>query len=375
VKRDFVLGGCALAAVLQFVVFSVAKEPILIAQGTGAQTPKQPQAVVAADGGVHLVYGVGDEVFYCRSNDAGASFSRPKAAIRTDNMSLGMRRGPRVAVAKDAIVISAIGGAKGKGRDGDLWTWRSADEGKSWQGPVRVNDVVDSAREGLHAMASGADGDVWCVWLDLRDKGTQLFAARSEDSGQTWSKNMLVYRSPQGSICECCHPSIAIQGKSVYVLFRNSLAGNRDMYLTSAIDGNHFDPAQRLGGEHWTLNACPMDGGMLAVESEGKVSTVWRRGGLLYATRADGSQESLLGRGEQPWVAATRGDTITVWVSKREGELFATSLNNIKPRLLARVARDPVIASAPSGTGSPVVCWESKQGDTTVIQATTLESN
>ncbi len=51
-------------------------------------------------------------------------------------------------------------------------------------------------------MTSGDDGALWCVWLDLREKGTVLYASKSMDHGETWSKNILVYRSPDGSICE-----------------------------------------------------------------------------------------------------------------------------------------------------------------------------
>jgi hypothetical protein len=321
---------------------------------------------------VHLVYGIGDEVYHCRSADGGA-FAAAKAAFRVPNMSLGMRRGPRVAAAKNAIVVSAIGGAQGKGRDGDLMAWRSTDNGASWQGPSRVNDVPASAREGLHAMTAGTDGAIWCVWLDLRIKGTQLYAARSDDGGASWSKNMLVYRSPGGSICECCHPSIATQGEQVHVLFRNSIAGNRDMYLVTSLDGQHFAPARQLGTEHWELNACPMDGGMLAVDSDGSVSTVWRRGGLVYATRKDRAEEILLGRGEQPWLASTGTDSVAVWTGKREGELFMTPLSAIEPRRITSVARDPVIASSATGQGRLLLCWESKDGDQSTIQAMTMD--
>ncbi len=48
--------------------------------------------------------------------------------------------------------------------------YRSLDNGKSWLGPVNVNDVAASAREGLHAMTSSENGTLWCVWLDLRKK-------------------------------------------------------------------------------------------------------------------------------------------------------------------------------------------------------------
>ena len=86
-------------------------------------------------------------------------------------------------------MVTAIGGQVGKGRDGDVVAWRSMDDGKTWQGPVRVNDAADSAREGLHAMASGADGSIWCVWLDLRDKKSEIYATVSKDDGATWAAN------------------------------------------------------------------------------------------------------------------------------------------------------------------------------------------
>jgi hypothetical protein len=115
-----------------------------------------------------------------------------------------------------------------------------------------------------------------------------------------------------------------------------------------------------------------MDGGMLAVDKAGAVSTAWRRGGLVYATTKDSSEEILLGRGEQPWVASTGAAPVAVWTGKREGELFATSLDHIEPRLIAPVARDPVIASSPSANGRPFVCWESRKGEQFTIEGMRL---
>ncbi len=202
-------------------------------------------------------------------------------------------------------MITAIGGAQGKGRDGDILAFRSLDGGNTWLGPVKVNDVAASAREGLHAMTANQDGTLWCVWLDLREEGTKLFIAKSTDQGATWSKNALVYQSPGGSICECCHPSIIADGSAVHVLFRNSLKGNRDMYFVSSSDeGVTFSDAVRLGQSSWHLNACPMDGGMLALDNSGAVSTVWRRNRSVYLATSKSDPESLLGVGEQPWPLA-----------------------------------------------------------------------
>ena len=65
----------------------LAAEPVIVASGNGA---KQPQAAVATDGKVHLIYGSGESVFYCRSTDEGATFAKPHEAFRVSNMSLGM---------------------------------------------------------------------------------------------------------------------------------------------------------------------------------------------------------------------------------------------------------------------------------------------
>ena len=65
--------------------------------------------------------------------------------------------------------------------------------------------------------------------------GTKLYGARSRDGGVTWSKNVLIYESPDGTICQCCHPSAAFDpGGQVLVMWRNCLGGARDMYLKSS---------------------------------------------------------------------------------------------------------------------------------------------
>ncbi len=104
-------------------------------------------------------------------------------------MALGMRRGPRVAITDKALIVAAVGGKLGGGKDGDVMAWRSEDNGHTWSGPKRVNSVEGSAREGLHAIAARPDGTVFAAWLDLRDGAMRVYGARSKDSGATWEAN------------------------------------------------------------------------------------------------------------------------------------------------------------------------------------------
>lgn len=366
----FVFALCCLVAFLGNSSKAIAGETIELARGVASQQPRQPQAVIDSKGVIHVAYGVENEIRYCRSDDNGKSFSSPISLPSVHAMSLGMRRGPRIAVTDSAICVTAIGGKKGKGRDGDLLALRSIDGGNTWSEPIPVNDSADAAREGLHAMASGPKDSICGVWLDLRSGATEVMASMSTDGGKTWGRNTLVYRSPEGSVCECCHPSVAIDSKGqIFVQWRNSLAGDRDMYVTSSSDdGRAFDKAIKLGNGSWRLNACPMDGGAIAASEPGKFFTVWRRNKDVYLLASGNRDEQLLGTGEQPWIAATTNGPFIVWVKKRGDAAVLFAPGAASPTELAAHANDPIVVCGPNRRGPVVAFWESREGKSQSIQ-------
>ena len=348
--------------VLALTISIFADEPQIIYEGDSDHAPKQPQAIVSKTGVTHITFGVGNRIYYC--NNSGGKFDPPTFAFEIPNLSLGMRRGPRIADTGESIVITAIGGPEGKGKDGDLLAYRTDDNGKNWSGPVKVNDVDASAREGLHAMTSTEKGVLWCVWLDLRAQKTELYVSKSTDDGKSWSRNQLVYRSPDGSICECCHPSIVANQDSVNILFRNSIEGKRDMYLVTFYDrGANFRNVIRLGVQQWLLDICPMDGGMLCTSNNGKPTTVWRRGRMIYTSENRVANESMIGRGEQPWICCNSQTTYVVWTSRREGELHYKNLETSETGKIADNARDPVIVAGNSENAPFQIFWEQRSGN------------
>ena len=343
--------------------------PQVLAEGQGQSGPKQPQAFVSGDGTVDVVFAVGDEIRVSTSRDRGETFTRAAGTIRCPNMPAGMRRGPRVVRTKSALVVTAIGGKQGKGRDGELFAWHSTDNGTTWSEAVTVNDAPAAAREGLHGMATGANGEVWCVWLDLRNGKTEVYTSTSRDDGRTWNENALVYRSPGGSVCECCHPSIVGGSKTgASVMFRNSLGGQRDMFVASSDDGQKFSAGRKLGKGSWKLDACPMDGGMLASDGKDGMVTVWQRQNQVFATLGNGANERPLGPGQQPWAAWSAAGPVMVWTQGRDGALSMQVGLTGKARQVAATARDPVVAANPQ-SDFVVVCWEAKQGGATTVVA------
>ncbi|HYC29731.1 MAG TPA: hypothetical protein VEB42_12955, partial [Chitinophagaceae bacterium] len=227
-------------------------------------------------GTVHLVYGNGDSILYSYAMDDGKNFSAPAAVAVMPGLAASHMRGPQVAATSGGLAVIACTD------DGNIFSFTRDGSGR-WTPAVKVNDADTVAKENLIAL--GADGNTaFAVWQDLRSGYNQIYGARSADGGRTWSKNMLVYASPDKTVCSCCKPSVAVKGNNVYVMFRNWIDGNRDLYLIRSADGgNSFGQARKLGMGSWALNGCPMDGGGLVIGKNGNPETVWRREGIIYA--------------------------------------------------------------------------------------------
>ena len=325
----------------------------------------QPQVAVAPSGTIHVTFGQGTAIYHVSSSDRGRSFSPPVQVGELPKLALGMRRGPRIAATDAALVITAISHG-----DGDLRRWFSKDAGQSWQEGGAINDHAGSAREGLHALAGDGRGHVLVTWLDLRNPGMELWRATSSDGGLSWSPNALVYRSPDGHICECCHPSAALQADgTAAVMWRNWLGGARDMFAALSRDhGQTFSTAQKLGTGTWPLEGCPMDGGGVAFDAAGKMQAAWRREKAVFASAADRAEERLAAVGVQPVVVALGDTTATFWES--EGGLMLRRGQSAPVRFAEKAH---FAAAAPLPKGGAVVVWESAVDGHPTIRAEVLD--
>jgi hypothetical protein len=98
-------------------------------------------------------------------------------------------------------------------------------------------------------------------------------------------------------------------------MFRNAVEGHRDFYLARGKDGV-FGPAQKLGTGSWLLDACPMDGGAIITNADGRIVTVWRREQMVYLA-APGEPEVRVGDGVNPAAASTTKGPVIAWNAAR----------------------------------------------------------
>ena len=267
-----------------------------------------PSIAKDKEGRVHIAYCLGDSIMYTVSADQGKSFSAPVLISVLPGLASVNSRGPQIGVS--GLGITIIAGNK----KGDIYSFEKSGSG-IWKKTARVNDRDSSSREGL--MALGGDGNtLYAVWLDLRDGHNRIYGAASADGGESWSKNGLVYASPDSTVCECCKPSVAVRGNQVFVMFRNLIGGNRDLYLIQSNDGGKvFGQAAKLGNGSWALNGCPMDGGALVINQNGNPETVWRRRNKIYSCEP-GKPEQEIAEGRSCSMESMNGRNVYVWAEK-----------------------------------------------------------
>jgi hypothetical protein len=267
---------------------------------------RQPQVAKDAAGVLRLVYGRMDSIFCTTSTDAGKAFSKPVLVGIVPDMHLGMARGPQLASSVNYSLVTAID------KKGDIHYFTLNHRSRQgWKVMGFLNDQRSSAPEGLMHIASDMQDHFYAVWLDTRiAKNNNIYFSSLTPKSNKWSRNRLAYQSPDGHVCECCRPSIAVDGSRVAIMFRNWLMGSRDLYLVRSDNkGITFGAAQKLGTGTWKLNACPMDGGGLTFNTDHSISTSWKRQGKLFYAKPD-NDEVEIGTGRDCSISSLGGQSV-----------------------------------------------------------------
>ncbi len=208
----------------------------------------QPALAADKDGKLYLAYAAGvPRLAWLRTSaDNGTTWSEPELASTGVNAVMaGMTRGPRLAVTPEGVVIVTAHAKADTKADMHLYCFRKGPKDQAFSGKRLTTEAAKDG-EGMHDMCVDGKGVVHVAWLDNREavKGSQPWYAHSSDDGKSFKGEMVVYKSPSGSICPCCAPALAASqdGKTVVMHFRNQLKGDtgenmHDIHTTTSTDG------------------------------------------------------------------------------------------------------------------------------------------
>ena len=138
----------------------------------------------------------------------------------------------------------------------DIFFARSDDGGRTFGANVKVDDFTGFERiDERPSLALDPLGRVHAAWTDLRarEPDTNIFYARSDNGGASFSPNRQLDDSKQGfdpdtdTPTNQWHPSLAWAGETLFAAWQDNRLGNNDVFFTSSPDGGAtFAPSERV---------------------------------------------------------------------------------------------------------------------------------
>lgn len=211
------------------------------------------------------------------SADSGKTWSSPKRLNNMVDAAQGEENGPKVAFGRDnkAYVVWSIPGERGDKTRANIRF--AMEDGKGGFTSARtLNEVKDAGRFPIIEATPG--GDFLIAWIDRRidnPKPRQLYLMRIGADGKARTKN---YQAGEG-MCECCKLGVAFAdgGKTVYLVDRE-VDGNkiRNHVLRKSTDGAAtFGSPVEISNDGWQVPSCPHSGPSIGRDSRGWLHVTW----------------------------------------------------------------------------------------------------
>jgi hypothetical protein len=216
-------------------------------------------------------------IMIAKSSDGGRTFSSPVQAgfvrephfrTRNTNFRYWGTVFPQLAVGpQDEIYILSTGVPSDKvADDGDIYLFRSFDQGGTWEAPARVNQDDTSRVQFFPSITVSADGNVHVMWGDMRDDPDEvryhIYYSRSEDQGANFGFSIPEqdFTAPDTRVTD--FPSNSLKGftQGLFIGDYFSIAANEDdvyMVWADTRQGEFFGISQQIGFARQTAIKSP----------------------------------------------------------------------------------------------------------------------
>lgn len=256
----------------------------------------QPDALVDAQGVLHLVYLKGDpkacDVFYVRRGAGEAGFTAPRRVNSQPGsaVAIGTIRGAQLALGRNGRVhVLWNGSSEAMPRLPDstpLLYSRLDDAGAAFE-PQRNLMHGTVHLDGGGAVAADERGRVFVAWQAGAAAGPRgelhraVYVTSSADDGRTFAAERAVSGATAG-VCACCALETVLDGAGrLSILYRSATAeGSRDLtWLRSDVAGRVFQSSVL---DAWRVASCPMSSMALVRQDGGRLWAAWETQGQVH---------------------------------------------------------------------------------------------
>jgi len=261
-------------------------------------------AAFDADGRLFVVYKQDDQAVVRRSDDAGQSWTPPRAVSPPgEPVATGGDSRPKIATGPGGRVYVTWTRPLARPYTGEIRFARSADGGETFSAATTVHSDRQEITHRFDALAVGPGGRVFVAWIDKRDlelakargapyRGAAVYLSRSDDHGETFDADLRI----ADHSCECCRIALLPEADGgVVALWRHVFDPDiRDHAWTRVGADGRVGAPRRATFDGWRLDACPHHGPSLGADSTGRLHAVWftqapGQAGVHYGRLMDGA--------------------------------------------------------------------------------------
>jgi hypothetical protein len=158
----------------------------------------------------------------------------------------------------------------------------SKDAGRTWAASFMPHHDGTRTEHGFVSMLPRARDGLALIWLDGRamtgGHGAGAHGAMALRFGEFDSRwKQVAETQVDGKVCECCPTAAAMTPDGPIIAFRNRTDDEVRDIVVSRQDGGQWTEPVAVSDDHWTLNACPVNGPALSVRGR-DVALSWFTG-------------------------------------------------------------------------------------------------
>lgn len=277
------------------------------------------------------------DVFFAKSVDGGATFG-PNVRVNDDT---GQSRQYKPSLGLDAAGSIYMIWRDDRRGHADIFFARSEDGGKSFSKNLLLNDDTGWAYQGNPSIGVSPEGLVYAAWSDDRNENGDIYFTVSRDRGRSFGRNLRLNDDTGKSVQS--HPTVSAgAGGLVVVAWEDFRNGRSEVYLARSKDaGKTFEPNRRvLSGAEGTVQVSPS----IAVDPHGRIAVAWAQ----FRPQTGPVDPPDAAKGETLWWEKVRqGDAdIELAVSTDGGVHFSSPMQvnddrSSRPQAFPSVAFDP----------------------------------
>jgi len=220
---------------------------------------------------------------YAISKDQGKTFGKSIVIPGSSNIHPHGENMPKIIFKPSGEIIAAWASSNANPKNAysdEVYYSKSFDNGASWSKATKLVKDTAGYDQRYFDLAILSNREAGIIWLDNRKTtphdGSALYFASTKDTSGFQNEKLIAQ-----PCCPCCRTDLFVDNeKNIHLLYRAIIQDSiRDMeHIVSTDNGQTFSTPKRISNDNWVVFGCPHTGPAMTENKDG-IQFTWFTGG------------------------------------------------------------------------------------------------